>query len=437
MWVFFYEGVDSMFVDEVKVELTAGKGGNGIVAYRRELKIEKGGPYGGNGGAGGSIIFIGDENLSTLLDLRYSKVIKGNNGENGRTKGMYGAAAEDTYIRVPLGTTIYDDDTNAVIGDITRHKEEVVVCKGGRGGRGNMAFASGINKCPDFAEKGEPGEHRFVRCELKVLADCGLVGFPSVGKSTLISAVSAARPKIAAYHFTTLVPNLGVVEVPDGRSFVMADLPGIIEGASQGAGLGLQFLRHIERCRVIVHVIDMAGVDGRDPLEDYENINNELKEYKMNLSKRPQIVVANKMDLPQAKDNLARFNKKYPSVEVLEISALTHENLNPLLYKIADLLDTTEQFSLLEEDEKDTAVNYVFKEEEKPYTIRRDSDGVYVVEGAKLKKLFDMTNIENDTAMRRFARQLRSFGVDDELRRLGVKNGDTVRIFDYVFEFIE
>lgn len=426
-----------MFVDEVKVELTAGKGGNGIVAYRRELKIEKGGPYGGNGGAGGSIIFIGDENLSTLLDLRYNKVIKGNNGENGRTKGMYGKAAEDTYIRVPLGTVLYDDDTNRVIGDITRNKEEVVVCKGGRGGRGNMAFASGINKCPDFAEKGEPGEHRFVRCELKVLADCGLVGFPSVGKSTLISAVSACRPKIAAYHFTTLVPNLGVVGVPDGRSFVMADLPGIIEGASQGAGLGLQFLRHIERCRVIVHVIDMAGVDGRNPLDDYVKINDELKEYKMNLSKRPQIVVANKMDMPEAISNLKRFKEKYPDVEILPISALTKEHLNELLYKIADLLDVTESFSLLEDDETDEVVNYKFEEEEKPYTIRRDSDGVYVIEGAKLKKLFEMTNIENDTAMRRFARQLRSFGVDDELRRLGVQNGDTVRIFDYVFEFVE
>lgn len=426
-----------MFVDEVKVELYAGKGGNGIVAYRRELKVEKGGPFGGNGGAGGSIIFIGDENLSTLLDLRYSRIIKGENGENGRTKGQYGACAKDTYVRVPLGTVVYDDDTNQVIADITRHKEEVVVCKGGRGGRGNMAFASGTNKCPDFAEKGEPGEHRFIRCELKVLADCGLVGFPSVGKSTLISAISAARPKIAAYHFTTLVPNLGVVEVPDGRSFVAADLPGIIEGASQGAGLGLQFLRHIERCKVIVHVIDMSGVDLRDPLDDYVKINEELKEYKMNLSQRPQIVVANKMDMPLALENLERFKAKYPDVEVISISALTKDNLNELLYKVADLLDVTEQFSLYEEDEIDEVVNYTFKEKEKPFTIRRDSDGVYVVEGKELKKLFDMTNIENDSAMRRFARQLRSFGVDDELRRLGVENGDTVRIFDYVFEFID
>ena len=426
-----------MFVDEVKVELFAGKGGNGIVAFRRELKIEKGGPFGGNGGNGGSIIFIGDENLSTLLDLRYSKIIKGNNGENGRNKGQYGACAEDTYVRVPLGTTIIDADTNLVIGDITAHKQEVLVCKGGRGGRGNMAFASGINKCPDFAEKGEPGEHRFVKCELKVLADCGLVGFPSVGKSTLISAVSKARPKIAAYHFTTLKPNLGVVSTSDGRGFVMADLPGIIEGASSGAGLGLQFLRHIERCRVIVHVIDMAATDLRDPISDYHIINNELKEYKMNLSKRPQIVVANKMDMPEAKENLERFKKELPDVEVVEISALTYENLDQLLYKIADLLEVTNEFSLYEEDEKEEVVTYKFQEKEKPYTIRRDSDGTYVVEGKELKKLFEMTNLENDSAMRRFARQLRSFGVDDELRRLGVKNGDMVRIFDLTFEFID
>ena len=426
-----------MFVDQVKVELFAGKGGNGIVAYRRELKIEKGGPYGGNGGAGGSIIFIGDENLSTLLDLRYSKIIKGNNGENGRTKGQYGKCAEDTYVRVPLGTTLIDDDTNLVIADITRHKQEVVVAKGGRGGRGNMAFATGTNKCPDFAEKGEPGEHRYVKCELKVLADCGLVGFPSVGKSTLISSVSRARPKIAAYHFTTLTPNLGVVETGDGRGFVMADLPGIIEGASQGAGLGLQFLRHIERCRVIVHVIDMAATDGRNPIDDYNIINNELKEYKMNLSKRPQIVVANKMDMEEAKLNLIEFKKALPEVEIIEVSALAKENLDQLLYKVADLLDVTDEFSLFEEDEIDEVVTYKFEEKAKPYTIRRDSDGSYVIEGKELRKLFEMTNLENDAAMRRFARQLRSFGVDDELRRLGVKNGDTVRIFDITFEFID
>ncbi|MDE5867441.1 MAG: GTPase ObgE, partial [Anaeroplasmataceae bacterium] len=329
-----------MFVDLAKMEVIAGKGGDGIVAYRRELKVEKGGPFGGSGGAGGSIIFVGDEGLSTLLDLKYHQKLEGQDGCKGAHKGMTGANAEHTYVRVPVGTMIFDDETSKLIGDITQHQQEVVVVKGGRGGRGNMAFASGTLKCPDFYEKGEPGERRKIRCELKVLADCGLVGFPSVGKSTLIAAVSKARPKIAAYHFTTIVPNLGMVEVPDGRSFVMADLPGIIEGAHQGAGLGLQFLRHIERCRVIVHMIDMSRSEGRDPYEDFLIINKELENYKMNLSKRPMIVVANKMDMPGSEENLEKF-KKLANVEVLPISAYAKDNLDALLYQIADILDHT------------------------------------------------------------------------------------------------
>ncbi len=424
-----------MFIDLAKIEVEAGKGGDGIVAYRRELKVERGGPYGGNGGQGGSVIFVGDEGLSTLLDLRYNPKIKATPGEKGRNKGQYGANADDTYIRVPVGTTIFDDTTNKVICDITENKQEFVVAKGGRGGRGNLALANGTYKCPDFCEKGEPGEKKTVRCELRVLADCGLVGFPSVGKSTLIAAVSQARPKIAAYHFTTLVPNLGMVRLPDGRDFVMADLPGIIEGAHEGAGLGLQFLRHIERCKVIVHIIDMASVDGRNPYEDYQIINNELKEYKMNLSKRPMIIVANKMDLPGAKENLEEF-KKHVDLPVIEISAMAHDNLNELLYKIADTLETTEAFSLFEEDELDV-VEYTFKEEEKPFTIEKQDDGVYNVRGKKIEKIFAMTDFDSDIARARFARQLRSFGVDDELRKLGVQNGDLVRILDFEFEFID
>ena len=424
-----------MFIDLAKIEVEAGKGGDGIVAYRRELKVERGGPYGGNGGKGGSVIFVGDEGLSTLLDLRYNPKIKAVPGEKGRNKGQYGANADNTYVRVPVGTTIFDDETNKVICDITENKQEFVVCKGGRGGRGNLALANGTYKCPDFCEKGEPGEKKTVRCELRVLADCGLVGFPSVGKSTLIAAVSSARPKIAAYHFTTLVPNLGMVRLPDGRDFVMADLPGIIEGAHEGAGLGLQFLRHIERCKVIVHIIDMASVDGRDPYEDFKIINNELKEYKMNLSKRPMIIVANKMDLPGAKENLEEF-KKHVDLPVIEISAMAHDNLNELLYKIADTLETTEAFSLFEEDELDV-VEYTFKEEEKPFVIEKQDDGVYNVSGKKIEKIFAMTDFDSDIARARFARQLRSFGVDDELRKLGVQNGDLVRILDFEFEFID
>ena len=424
-----------MFIDHAKMEVEAGKGGDGIVAYRRELKVDMGGPFGGSGGNGGSIIFKGSEGLSTLLDLKYNKVLKGNPGEKGRTKGQFGACAENTYVLVPVGTTIYDDDTNKVIGDITRHNQEVIVCKGGRGGRGNMAFASGTLKCPDFCEKGEPGEKKYIRCELRVLADCGLVGFPSVGKSTLISACSAARPKIAAYHFTTLVPNLGMVRLDDGRDFVMADLPGIIEGAHHGAGLGLQFLRHIERCKVIVHVIDMAATDGRDPYEDYLIINNELKEYKMNLASRPMIVVANKMDQPGAEENLKKFKEKC-DVDIIPISAYTKDNVQALLYKIADTLDNTDSFSIFEEDEMDV-VEYNYREEEKPFNIEIESDGVYNITGSKLKRLFDMTDFESDTGRFRFARQLRTYGVDDALRKLGVKNGDTVRIFDFEFEFVD
>ena len=298
-----------------------------------------------------------------------------------------------------------------------------------------MAFQSNSMKCPDFCEKGEPGEHKYIKCELRVLADCGLVGFPSVGKSTLISVCSNARPKIAAYHFTTLQPNLGMVRLEDGRDFVMADLPGIIEGAHNGAGLGLEFLRHIERCRVIVHVIDMAATDGRDPYEDYVIINNELKEYKMNLSKRPMIIVANKMDMPDAKENLKKFKEKV-DLPVIAISALTRDNVKDLLYKIADTLDETEEFSIFEEDELDV-VEYGLKDEEEFFTIERQDDGVYNVTGEKLKRIFDMTDFDSETARFRFARQLRTYGLDDKLRKLGVKNGDTVRIFDFEFEFIE
>jgi len=424
-----------MFLDSVKIEVNAGKGGNGIVAYRRELKVERGGPFGGSGGKGGDIVFKGNSGLSTLLDLKFMKVVKGNNGENGRNKGMYGASAEDTIIEVPLGTTVYDDDTNEIVADITKPGQTAIIAKGGRGGRGNMAFATGINKCPDFSEQGEPGQQRFIRCELKVLADCGLVGFPSVGKSTLINACSAAKAKVAAYHFTTIVPNLGMVRLPDERSFVMADLPGIIEGASQGLGLGLQFLRHIERCRVIVHVIDMAGSEGRDPLDDYEKINAELQSYKMNLMKRPMIVAANKMDLEGAEDNLKRFKEKYPDITVYPISAYTHQNLDPLLYKVADTLEVTEEFSLLEEDETDSVVNYTFREEEKMFEISKDDAGRYIVTGKPLERIVAMLNFNQESAVIRFTRQLRSFGVDDALRKAGCKDGDIVRVLDMEFEF--
>lgn len=425
-----------MFVDQVKLEIFGGKGGDGIVAYRRELCVELGGPFGGNGGRGGSIIFVGDEGLSTLLDLRYAKVLKGLQGERGKHKGMYGRNSENTYIRVPVGTIIFDEKSNLVIADITKNKQEAVIAKGGRGGRGNMAFQTQYNKCPDYAENGEPGEHRFVRLELKILADCGLVGFPSVGKSTLINAVSNCKAKIGSYHFTTIVPNIGMVRLSDGRDFVMADLPGIIENASTGAGLGLQFLRHIERCKVIVHVLDMAESENRDVVSDYKIINEELKNYKMNLINRPQIVVANKMDLPNSAVNLERFIKE-TGVTPIAISAYSHVNLNELLYKIADTLDVTETFSLFEEDEREFAVNYTFEPLESLFDIEQQSDGIYNITGGKVERIFQMTDFNNESSVKRFARQLRSFGVDDELRRRGVQAGDTVRIHDFEFEFQE
>lgn len=423
-----------IFVDEARLELFAGKGGDGIVAYRRELKVEKGGPFGGSGGKGADIIFRAHEGMSTLLDLKYNTIIKAPNGEKGKNKGMQGAMAEDFYINVPIGTTIFDDDTGKVIGDIKSKDDQVIVCHGGRGGRGNIAFATNQLKCPDFAEKGEPGEHRYVRCELRVLADCGLVGYPSVGKSTLISCVSQARPKIAAYHFTTLVPNLGMVRLPDERSFVMADLPGLIKGASEGVGLGFDFLKHIERCRVIVHIIDMAKTDGRDPYQDYLDINKELENFDSSLLNRPMIIVANKMDMPGAEENLAEFKKKVKK-DVIAISTIQKKNLDELLYKIADVLETQSEITLFEEDEMEE-VTYTYKED-KNFEIELDSDGVFNVTGDKIKRLFDMTDFDSETARFRFARQLRSYGLDDALRKRGVKNGDTVRIFEYEFEFIE
>jgi len=422
-----------MFVDQITIEVTAGKGGDGIVAYRREWAVEKGGPYGGNGGAGGSVIFLAEEGLSTLLDFRFMKHIEGRDGERGRTKGAFGAKAPDTIIKVPVGTVIYDQDTNKILADISEKGQAAVICKGGRGGRGNMAFASGINKCPDWSEKGEPGEHRNLRLELKVLADCGLVGFPSVGKSTLISAVSACKPKIASYHFTTLVPNLGMVNVGDGRSFVMADLPGLIEGASQGLGLGFSFLRHIERCRVIVHIVDIAKTEGRDPYDDYLKIRKELGDYQLGLLDRPEIIACNKMDEPECEQYFEEFKAHFDDSKIIiPISAYCGLNTDELCYKIADILDKTPKFALVVPEED--FVVYDYHEEEKMFTIEKEN-GVYYVTGKGLKKIVDMIDFNQPTAVTRFARQLRYLGVDDALREEGIHDGDTVNVFGFEFEY--
>ncbi|WP_174613928.1 GTPase ObgE [Virgibacillus ihumii] len=426
-----------MFVDQVSVYVKAGDGGNGLVGYRREKYVPKGGPAGGDGGNGGDVIFKVDEGLNTLMDFRYTKHYKAKRGENGMSKNQHGKNANALIVSVPPGTTVTDETTGEVIADLTVHEQEAVIAKGGRGGRGNTRFASPKNPAPDFAENGEPGIERNIKVELKLIADVGLVGFPSVGKSTLLSVMSAAKPKIADYHFTTLAPNLGVVDAGDQRSFVIADLPGLIEGAHKGVGLGYQFLRHVERTRVILHVVDMAGMEERDPYDDFLKINEELKAYDPELVERPQIIAANKMEMPGAEENLAVFKSKlsgeYP---VFPLSALTKQGLRDIIYTIAGTLDTIPK-KAPEVEDTDEKVVYRYKKEEVPFVISRDSDGSYVLSGAKIEKLFKMTDFSRDEGVQRFARQIRAMGVDDELRKQGAKDGDTIRLMDFEFEFIE
>lgn len=434
------ENIKIMFVDQVKIYVKAGNGGDGMVAFRREKFVPNGGPAGGDGGKGADVVFVVDEGLRTLVDFRFKRIFKAEHGEHGMSKSMHGRGAEDLVVKVPQGTIVKDIDTGEIIADLVAHGQRAVIAKAGRGGRGNKRFSTPANPAPELSENGEPGQERNVQLELKVLADVGLVGFPSVGKSTLLSVVSAARPKIAAYHFTTIVPNLGMVDAGDGRSFVMADLPGLIEGASQGVGLGHQFLRHIERTRVIVHVIDMSGSEGRVPYEDYMAINNELEQYNLRLMERPQIIVANKMDMPDAEENLNEFKTKIAEdIPVFPISAVTKTGLRELLLAIADKLETTPEFPLneiLEQEDEDTVL-YKYVAEEPDFEISREPDGTFVLSGAKIERLFTMTNFERDASISRFARQLRAMGVDEALRKRGAKDGDIVRLLDYEFEFMD
>lgn len=423
-----------MFVDEVTLDLEAGSGGNGCMAFRREKYVEMGGPFGGNGGHGSDIVFAVDEGLNTLLDLRYKKIIRGNNGANGMGKGMHGANAEDVIVRVPLGTVITDIDTGLVIADLIHKDDKAVIVHGGRGGRGNIALATRANPAPSVSENGEPGEIKRVKIELKLLADVGLVGMPSVGKSTLISRVSAARPKIAAYHFTTLKPNLGVVRASHDRSFVIADLPGLIEGASLGEGLGDQFLRHIERTRVIAHVVDMSGFEGRDPYEDYLIINKELENFNPKILEKPMIIIANKMDLEGAKENLEKFKSKI-DLPIYPISAITDSNLNSIMDVLADILDTIEKQPLYNKEKFESHVLYKFEEKE-PFTITKDGN-TWVIRGDQVEKLLKMTRFNTDESVLRFSNKLKRMGVDDKLRELGAEEGDNIRILDFEFDYKE
>ena len=420
-----------MFIDEVLIKVEAGDGGDGCLAFRREKYVPMGGPFGGNGGHGSNIKFVVDQGLHTLIDLRYMKTIKGKKGENGKGKNQNGAASPDVIIKVPQGTVVTDNDTGLILADLKNKDDEVIVAYGGRGGRGNTAFKTQNNPAPNYAENGEPGEDRTLKVELKLLADVGLVGMPSVGKSTIISCVSKARPKIAAYHFTTLTPNLGVTKTRDGRSFVIADLPGLIEGASNGEGLGDKFLKHIERTRVIAHVIDMSGFEGRDPYDDYVTINKELEAFNPKILEKPQIIIANKMDLESSKNNLETFKKKV-NCEIFEVSALTNKGLDDVLTKLADLLDTIPVDSIYDENQFESHVLYKFKKEE-PYTITREGDE-WVIRGSEVEKIFRMTKF-TDEGLSRFSKKIRKMGVDEKLEELGAEIGDRVRILDFVFEY--
>lgn len=423
-----------MFVDEAIVEVLAGSGGNGCMAMRREKYVEMGGPFGGNGGHGADIIFEADEGLNTLLDLRYQKQIKGSRGENGMGKGMHGKSRDAVIVKVPVGTVVTDLETGQLLADLTKNKEQAVIAKGGRGGRGNMALATHSNPAPSISENGEPGEEKKVKVELKLLADVGLVGLPSVGKSTIISMISAAKPKIAEYHFTTLKPNLGVVRASNHRSFVVADLPGLIKGASLGEGLGDRFLKHIERTRVIAHVIDMGGYEMRDPYEDYMTINEELKNFKEDLLQKPQIIIANKMDIEGAKERLKKFKEKV-KLPIYEVSAATNQGLGEVIEVLADMLDHIKKEPLKHSVKQEKHVVYEYKKEE-PFTISKDNE-VWVVRGSEIEKYVRMMNFSTEEAYIRLSRKLRLLGIEDELRNRGAKDGDYVRILDFEFEYEE
>ncbi len=423
-----------MFVDEVVIKVNAGKGGDGVTSFRREKYVPDGGPDGGNGGRGANIIFKVDEGLNTLLDFRYKKHIKAENGKHGSGKRQNGKSAEDLIVSVPLGTTIKDLDTNLLIGDLVKKGDSVIVATGGRGGRGNAAFASQSNTAPEISEHGEEGEIKNIKLELKLIADVGLVGLPSVGKSTLLSKISRAKPKIAEYHFTTLSPNLGVVRTIDGRTFTVADLPGLIEGASEGLGLGDKFLKHIERTRLIAHIIDMSAIEGRDPYEDYLTINKELESFSSKLKSKVQIIIANKMDMPNSKSNLEEFKKKV-DLKIYEISAIEGVGLDQLLINIADTLENIKEEPIYEEEFFESHILYKF-EKEKPFTISKEKD-YWLISGKEVEKLFKMTKFSSNEALLAFAKKLRKMGIDDELKKLGAMSGDTVKLLNYEFEYID
>lgn len=418
-----------MFVDEVTVKLIAGKGGDGCTSFRREKFVEMGGPNGGNGGKGADIIFTTDKSLKTLIDLKVQKTVKADKGVNGKGRDQNGANAEDVIIKVPEGTVVTNLETNEVICDLISGSK--IIAHGGRGGRGNRSLATHDNPAPRMSELGAPGEELLVKCELKVLADVGLVGFPSAGKSTLLSVITNASPKIAAYHFTTLSPNLGVVKTY-GKEFIIADLPGLIEGASEGVGLGFKFLKHAMRTKVIAHIIDMSGENSFSPLESYETIYNELAKYDESLIKKPSVVIASKMDLPESKENLAKFKEKYPNLEVYPISSVYNEGLDALIKRLGEIVEESDN-----QAPSITTTEKIYKyEEEVPFEIHRENN-IWVLTGPKIEELFKMTRFTEDESVMHFVYKLKKMGVDEKLEELGAKRGDEVKIMDYIFNFKE
>lgn len=427
-----------MFYDYAKVNVKAGDGGNGIVAFRREKYVPKGGPAGGDGGKGGSIILRADEGLRTLIDFRYQTHYKGKRGDHGSGAKQHGRSADDIVLRVPVGTVVRDADTKKLLGDLRHHGQEIVVAQGGRGGRGNARFVSSTHRAPAFAENGEKGEERWITLELKLLADVGLVGFPNVGKSTIISRVSAAKPKIANYHFTTLEPNLGMVRVDAGRSFVIADVPGLVEGAAEGAGLGHRFLRHVERTRVLVHVVDLSGSEGRDPLEDLAVIRGELERYAPQLNEKPMVIVANKVDLMSDDDRdaaLTRLSEAYPEVRIFPMSAATDSDLNELVYHIADILDAIGPVEYAEEDFE--PVEEEPQKQEAPFRVQKIGPDAYEVVGPEIDGLVGRTQFERDEAVERFMKILDNMGIEKALREAGIQDGDTVIVGPMALDYLE
>ena len=424
-----------MFVDYTKIIIKSGDGGNGAITFRREKYVASGGPDGGDGGRGGSIYFIVDPDANTLINFRYNKKYKAENGQNGSGSHCYGKSGEDLYVKVPIGTMVRDAETGKLIADLSKEGQVELILPGGRGGKGNSHFATSTRQAPHFAQKGEKGLEKEVILELKLLADVGLIGFPNVGKSTILSMVTSARPKIADYHFTTLEPNLGVVKTKIGDSFVIADIPGIIEGASEGVGLGLQFLRHIERTRLLLHVIDVSGIESRIPTEDFKTINEELKKYSEKLSTRKQIIIANKADVIQDDSLYEELEKlaKNENIEIFKVSAATGEGLDEVLIRVSEVLKSLPKEDLEETEEKKV---YTLKDEDDGFDIRIE-DGIYVVDGPAIEKIMSRANLEDNESIYYFQKSIRFLGVEEKLKEMGVKEGDTIKFIDWEMEWFD